>query len=619
MEEQVKKAAMKKVAIAAAMFIAMGAASATAGDHKHKRGDYEYLAGDFHQHTYYTDGSHVFAEHMDENAARLDWWANSEHGGERNRDGEGHYWDDPTYYPVNPILGDYEESGGHQEMWRWQSLRDYVYPDILQARALYPDKAIINGLEWYPPGHEHCSTAIHQFDGTATAISQFAFQFDGSLDDNSRVGEPSSFGPFDTLQKINGKIYPNGNNIGEYNKEREDQKLDSIEAVKYMQSLVDNKIAEAWVIPAHVERAHRFFIEDFRAWQDAGPDVAYGAEFAPGHQTSSDRGFSRGSLGGGTYGGTGFYAAKIGGLWDGMLAEGRKYFFFASSDDHNNWRQGGSDFWPGEYQKQYTYVDTKADDQIKAVFEGNRSGNTWNVQGDLIDELEFTVQNKRNKAMMGETLVVKKGDKVKIKIKVHDPNTPNQCPLDMDNPSLAQIGISQPLNMPVLDHIDLIGGSITGNVPMTDLSDVDNQSYVNTDYGTDAKVIATFKRQGGIDKDGYLTYVTKLKVDKPMYVRLRGTNLPAGVPFETDADGNPLADSLANDNLYDAVMDADREALEAKLFSWVEYDTNSKLPEVAEAFADLWFYSNPIFIDVEEKGCKKNKGKKKDDDDKDKD
>ena len=80
---------------------------------------------------------------------------------------------------------------------------------------------------------------------------------------------------------------------------------------------------------------------------------------------------------------------EIGGLWDGMLAEGRKFFFFASSDDHKSWRQGGSDFWPGEYQKQYTYIDTQADDPIQAVFDGVKSGHSWNVQGDLIDELEI--------------------------------------------------------------------------------------------------------------------------------------------------------------------------------------------------------------------------------------
>ena len=109
-----------------------------------------FLPGDFHQHTLYTDGSFPFQEAMRQNNYYgLTWWANSEHGGERNRDGEGNYWDE---YPENPILGDYEESGGHQEMWRWQSLRDYVYPDIELARQLYPDKTIISGLEQNVPG-----------------------------------------------------------------------------------------------------------------------------------------------------------------------------------------------------------------------------------------------------------------------------------------------------------------------------------------------------------------------------------------------------------------------------------------------------------------------------------
>ena len=32
------------------------------------------------------------------------------------------------------------------------------------------------------------------------------------------------------------------------------------------------------------------------------------------------------------------------------------------------------------------------------------------------------------------------------------------------------------------------------------------------------------------------------------YVRLRGTNMPPAVPFETDANGNPLADVYTNAN-----------------------------------------------------------------------
>ena len=574
-----KKAAMKKIAVAASMFIAMGAGSAVAG---------EYQPGDFHQHSLYTDGSYPFMQVMAENANYgLNWWANSEHGGERNRDGEGHYWDDTNYYPVNPILGDQEFSGGHQEMWRWQSLRDYVYPDIKMTRENYPDKTVINGLEQNVPGHEHCSTAIYQYDDSegVTAISEFEFRFDRSDDDTSRVGEDSILEGFGQLSKNN------------------DDKDDAIMGVKWMQALKDQGIGDAWVVPAHVERAWSYLIEDFRNWMDAGKDVAIGFEGAPGHQTSGDRGFSRGSLGGGTFGGTGFYVSTVGGLWDGLLAEGRHFYNFASSDYHNHWSTGGSDFWPGEYQKNYTYIDTDAEDKVQAVFDGNRSGNAYNVQGDLIDELEFTAQNKHDKAMMGETLVVKKGDLVKIKIKVHDPVEANNCPLDMDNPSLTQVGISQPLSNPVLDHIDLIAATVTGNVPMTNADDI-----VATDYQTDAEVIATFKRHGGIDKDSYMTYVTKLEVTDDMYVRLRGTNMPAGVPFETDEAGNPLADSEANDAIY---ANMDPAGLEAQLFEGTTIATNSKLDEVAEAYADLWFYSNPIFIDVVDQNGKKDKRHKK--------
>lgn len=569
---------MKKCLKAIALTVTLAMPLVLAQNSHAKKPAGEYLAGDFHQHSLYTDGSVPFMQVMQENANYgLDWWANSEHGGERNRDGNGNYWDDPAIYPVNPILGDLEFSGGHQEMWRWQSLRDFVYPDIQETRMVFPGKTVINGLEWNVPGHEHCSTAIHQDTDEATAISEFEYRFDRSDDDTSRDGETSLLDTSD-----------HSNMLSKTNEDKDDALL----GVKWMQALVESGIGDAWIAPGHVERAWSYLIEDFRNWMDAGPDVAIGFEGAPGHQTSGDRGFSRGSLGGGTYGGTGFYVATIGGLWDGILAEGRKFTNFASSDFHSHWSVGGSDFWPGEYQKNYTYINTRTEDKIQAVFDGNRSGNAWNVQGDLIDELEFTAKSKNQNAMMGETLNVKAGDLVKIKIKVHDPVGANFCPLDMDNPSLDQIGIFQPLNMPVLDHIDMIAADITGNVPTTDADDV-----VATDYGTNAAVIKTFERHGSSDKDGYMTYVYTFQADESMYVRLRGTNMPANVPFETDEAANPLADSLANDNIY-AAMDA--AELEGQLFADVTIATNSKLDEVAEAYADLWFYSNPIFINVVE-------------------
>jgi hypothetical protein len=103
------------------------------------------------------------------NAYGLDWWANSEHGGERNRDGTGTFWDQRI--PSVEILGAYELSGGYREMWRWQSLRDFVFGDVVRNRDLYPDRRIFSGLEWNVPGHEHCSTGVVAKD--ASAISAF--------------------------------------------------------------------------------------------------------------------------------------------------------------------------------------------------------------------------------------------------------------------------------------------------------------------------------------------------------------------------------------------------------------------------------------------------------------
>lgn len=578
------KGSIKTIALSALLSASIGFSGINTANASNTK--FEYLPGDFHQHTYYTDGSHIFAVQQEACDYYLQWWANSEHGGRRTQDGENHKWDDEAYHPGLEILGDPSFDGsGHQYMYRWQSLRDFVYPDIVKTRALYPDKTVISGLEWNVPGHEHCSTAIHQYDHTATALSEFEFRFDKSDPDTSRVGEAGLLGDTISMNKDSAST------------------ADALVAVAWMQDLYASGLADAWIVPAHIERARAYIIEDFRNWQDAGPDVVHGFEGAPGHQASGTRGFGTGAVGGGTYGGSGFYCAAVGGLWDAMSAEGRRWFNYASSDDHSNWRQGGSDFWPGEYQKNYTLIDTTADDQIQAVFDGIRSGNSWHVMGDLIDELQFTAKSKNKTAMMGQTLKVKKGEWVTIKIKVHDPNTPNHCPLDMDNPSLAQVGISQPLSMPELDHVDLIAGTITGNVPATNMDD-----YEATDYGTDAAVVKTFKRHGGKDKNGYQTYVMQIRADESMFVRLRGTNLPAGVPYETDADGNPLRDSDvdgASANIYDLL---DNDMLANSLFDWVEdVSTTSKLEEVAEAFADLWFYSNPIYIEVEE-GCPMHHG-----------
>ena len=125
----------------------------------------------------------------------------------------------------------------------------YEVITILDTRADMPGgKLAINGVEQNVPGHEHCSTAIHQYDGTATAISEWEYRFDKSDKDNSRNGETGLLG--DTLAKTNSS------------------KADAILGVQWMQALVDKGIANAWVVPAHVERAWSYSIEDFRNWRN---------------------------------------------------------------------------------------------------------------------------------------------------------------------------------------------------------------------------------------------------------------------------------------------------------------------------------------------------------------
>ncbi len=98
---------------------------------KQCRPESRMLAGDFHQHTLYTDGSTSFAFAMEKNNEfGLDWWANSEHGGAEIAMARGISGSTPTSTPRTRF---WETILQHGNMYRWQSLRDFVYPDILKS------------------------------------------------------------------------------------------------------------------------------------------------------------------------------------------------------------------------------------------------------------------------------------------------------------------------------------------------------------------------------------------------------------------------------------------------------------------------------------------------------
>ncbi len=176
---------------------------------------------------------------------------------------------------------------------------------------------------------------------------------------------------------------------------------------------------------------------------------------------------------------------------------------------------------------------------------------------------------------MGEKLKVRPGAEIVVSIVVRDPAGPNYSPYSFLNPSLLQVGINQPMNMPVLDHIDLIRGTVSG-FKAPGAADYSGEWPRNTawlaDDGSTASlavvpdaakntttgILRTFNGSGASpwvvtaaapDGSTFLKMTYRIPaVTASQYVRLRGTNLPAAVPFETDGNGNPLADLFTNAN-----------------------------------------------------------------------
>jgi hypothetical protein len=514
-----------------------------------------WVAGDFHQHTTYTDGSNSFKTVMyKNNEFGLDWWANSEHGGTFGTDARGPLtvagpfdvnggskWTDTSVYPVNPIIG------GGTSMWRWQSLRDFAFLDTLEARESF-DKPILQSYEWNVPGHEHCSLGLikGQFahEPSARAIAQFEYLFDAS--DKDTVNGAAQDWPVKDAVK---------NAVNDHGK--------ALEALAWLQA---NYPRSSYAVIAHPERKGRaakggYDVNDFRDFNNAAPDVAFGFESMPGHQKEAGRGgYGSGAIGGGTFGGVGAYAAAIGGLWDAMLGEGRHWWLFASSDFHAT----AGDFWPGEYQKTYTYVADKHNPQ--AILNGLRSGNTFVVTGDLVNALDFHVEQGERSATMGETLRLRAaGERDRDERPEWFFRLPRKA--DRVEPVVVTIRFKSPAannhgDRAVVDHVDLIAGQF--GVPAAP----GTPAYTDATNPT-AQVIKTFtKYDWKIDRHGWHEVRFALRLEHDTYFRLRGTNLAPNTLNETDAAGNPLADALMGGNT----------------------------PE--KAWADLWFYSNPVFVQV---------------------
>jgi hypothetical protein len=522
--------------------------------------------------------------------------------------------------------------------------------------------------------------------GSGTALGKWEYCFDRADTDTSRgapnnnfdCSVPGSANAADpSWNAVAQKLIPAGG-AGTGTKGH----LKTLEGLKYMKAFHEET---SYYVPAHLERAGQFNpdgnngfnVEHLRDQNNAAPDSAFGMETQPGHGASANRGEYQvlrnningvltDSVGGTTFGGTGVYGGIIGGVWDAMLGEGRNFWFFASSDWHNRGnfgpddRRSTQDFFPGEYQRTYSLVRNGSDKlRPQTIVNGLRSGNNFGTQGQLIDRLGFVACTGKadgivqemaangafNKTMfttdgcatMGEKLVVPSGSDIVVGVAVRDPAGANFSPYTFPNPSLMQIGVNQPINMPVLDHVDLIGGLVTGyRTPGTpgyagewprntawlhaDGTTADLSVVPDAAKNISTALLRTFNGSGAtpwtkvtspIDGTTFLVMSFRIPaVTASQYVRVRGTSMPPAVPFETDGNGNPLSDVYTNANdptmlripcstphsatsQFDGCPDHLASASGASPIAGqraVSFDV--------AAWADLWFYGNPIYVEV---------------------
>ncbi|HTF10724.1 MAG TPA: PHP domain-containing protein [Asanoa sp.] len=431
---------------------------------------------------------------------------------------------------------------------------DKVNPEILAAREALKDTLVFQGLEWNIPAAEHGTVFVHPGKNELSVLKQFENDFDSSVKaagDNTPANEALAISGLNFLA----------------------------DAVKR------GKVEQALFLANHPARNGIDSPHEIRGWRDAAPGIAIGMEGAPGHQAGGlskakgGAGAARGAYGNSpsansfpypleayrTWGGFDWFTATVGGLWDSLLAEGKPWWITANSDAHTIFLEtavrgstdfnelgyyldpvhGGTvnttnvDFWPGYYSKTHVGATT---DSYKAVMDGLRLGRIWVDHGGLLAGLDVRVRQAGDRSKdggtpLGGTVSVKKGTPLELVISIDTAVLPNWAEF-----------------VPKLARVDVIRGKVTGKP-----KDKDTFTTPNT------RVEKSFEVGSGQKKVSF-TYALG-RVEESYYVRVRGTDGnrkgPGYLGVSVDAEGPAI----------DVVGDAD-------------------------PWADLWFYTNPIWVET---------------------
>lgn len=128
-----------------------------------------------------------------------------------------------------------------------------VFPGRSDFRQVYPDKTILQGLEWNVPSHEHASVCIltGQYDENpnCSALAEFEYKFDSKDKDDSK-----------------GKTFDNKTTLN-WTKSTTNDHAKAVAGVTWLQTYHKDR---SWIIPAHPEREEgRWTIEALRDLNNA--------------------------------------------------------------------------------------------------------------------------------------------------------------------------------------------------------------------------------------------------------------------------------------------------------------------------------------------------------------
>jgi hypothetical protein len=438
---------------------------------------------------------------------------------------------------------------------------DQITPNIEEARSRHGDMLVFQGLEWNIPGAEHATVFLPPGRNTVDILKAFEGAYDGVV-----LATPVSQGGL-------GKITRATSNDGEPY---------ALQALRYLDAQVLSGRTEiALMFANHPARRGLDSPHEIRNWREMAPDVAVGMEGAPGHQAA---GIAKASGGGGgargyydkapdpdsfpgynpsqrenpyrSYGGFDWMTAKVGGLWDSLLTEGVPWWITATSDSHQVFQDT---FVPGKQDHSKTgnrglpfdtgkpqpngdfwpgyYSNTLVGADSKSyldIMSGLQAGKIIAVHGRLIDGLNLRVRAVDGGDNQGVTI----GGRTFVR---------RGCDVEVTIDVTLAGGPNFGGEIPQLAKVDLIAGPVLGPVTNRD-----------TLSAPTAKVVKTFEVAKGAR--GRATFVHVFRgVDGPFYLRLRGSD-----GKRLTSDGHPVMDMVGN----------------------------------ADPFGDLWFYANPVFVDV---------------------